>query len=495
MSKQLTRTFRRGALVVFAMASAGCAVGPDFKAQEFDAPQRFSRDERAATQPAVPTDREFWKAFGDPQLTALVEQALAANRNIRVAVANVDRANALLGSAKWTQLPSVTLGAEGGRERASEDQSYGFPRSHNAYRAGVDISWELDLYGRVRRDVEARRAEVAASAQDITALQVAVAAETAATYLEMRGLQERLRVLRANVDRLSQMYKVVDARLQAGRGTEMDSTRALAQLATTTSRTPALELQLATAQHRLAVLTGRPPAALIAELDPPRELPSLPPSIDPETPTQVLRRRPDVAAAEARLHAATARIGVASADLFPRLSFSGLIGTQAFSSSALFKSSSESNHVFLGIDWTFLDVGRVRSRIAASNADAAAQLASYQQTVLVALEETENALVRYARTRSEEQELGKAARDSARSAELADARYRAGKIELFEFLSIERDLLAAQASFADCRTRSAIAAVGLYKALAGGWPTLLPKDHHKNASATGGPGAAEGGRS
>lgn len=486
MTEHVIHPGRVALAIAMGALATGCTVGPDFHTPASPVPPRFERAGTQANMPASQSSTEFWTAFGDPQLTALVEQALLANNDLKVALANHDRAEALLGRAQWDLLPSVTVSAQGGRERLSRDQAYGFPRNHDTYSAGINLSWELDLFGRVRRQVESQQAAANATASDFAAMQVAIAAETATTYLELRGLQERLRVLRENVDRLTQMRQVVDARLDAGRGTEFDSTRSRLLLSTASSRVPALEIQIATAQHRLAVLTGKPPAALVAALDLPQALPTPPATMPADTPADVLRRRPDIASAEARLHAATARVGVATADLFPRLTLGGLIGTQAYSSDALFKSGSESNHVLLGIDWSFLDVGRVRSRIAASHAEAAAQLASYQQTVLLALEETENALVRYDRTRREERELELAASNSARSAEFAKLQYGAGKIELFEFLDVERDLLSSQAAFAEGRTRSAIAAVNLYKALAGGWPARAPESLHQEATSMSG---------
>ena len=267
---------------------------------------------------------------------------------------------------------------------------------------------------------------------------------------------------------------MVQARLDAGRGTEFDTSRARAQLETTSARIPALDAQIAFDMHRIAVLTGRTPDALIAELTPLRPLPALPGKLDPGTPGDLLRRRPDVAAAEARLHAATARIGVATADLFPRFTLSGLIGSQAIDSSTLFERDSETRLVALGIDWSFLDTGRVRSRIAASDADAAGALASYQQSVLLALEDTENALVRYARASTKDAYLERAALDSARAAQLARVRFDAGAIDLLEVLDAERNLLQAQDASTDSRTRSVTGAITLYEALAGGWPQRLP---------------------
>ncbi|MEG3156945.1 TolC family protein, partial [Lysobacter zhanggongensis] len=196
--------------------------------------------------------------------------------------------------------------------------------------------------------------------------------------------------------------------------------------------------------------------------------------VDPGTPGELLRRRPDIAAAEQRLHAATARIGVATADLFPRFTLGGLIGSQAIDAGDLFERDSETRLVALGIDWSFLDVGRVRARIAAANADAAGELARYQKTVALALEESENALVRYRNTRIEDSHLQQAAEDSTRAAGLARLRYDAGAAGLLEVLEAERTRLQAQDALADVRTRAAIAAIAVYKAMAGGWPSRIP---------------------
>ena len=208
--------------------------------------------------------------------------------------------------------------------------------------------------------------------------------------------------------------------------------------------------------------------------DVPAALPQLPESIAPGTPAELLRRRPDVAAAEARLHAATARVGVATAELFPRLSLGGLLGSSALGAGALFEAGSASRSVFLGVDWSFLDVGRVRARIAASEAGAQVALAQYQQSVLLALEDTENALVLLTRTRTEDAHLAQAAEQRARAEQLAQRRYRLGSVGLYEVLDAQRDLYAAQDAAADSRARGLRAAVALYQALAGGWEGQPP---------------------
>ena len=472
---------------------AACAVGPDYVRPSMATPEQFVRAETPVATNAAPdtpvtessapesnaanADAEFWRGFNDPLLTRLVEDSLTANHDLRIALANYDRANALLRGAKFDYFPTVTANAEAADTRASADQAPGVSRADRdseSYSAGIAVGWELDLFGRIRRSVEAQRAGAEASAADLQALQVAIVGEVTRSYVELRGLQERLRVARGNADNQRETLRLVDARFNAGRGTEFDTSRASAQLEATLARVPALEAQVAVTMHRIAVLTGRTPDALIAELEPQQPLPALPGRLDPGTPGDLLRHRPDVAAAEHHLHTATARIGVATADLFPRFTLGGLIGSQAIDSSALFERDSETRFVALGIDWSFLDIGRVRARIKAADADAEGELARYEQAVLLALEDTENALVRHARSRVEDQHLERAALDSATAARLARVRYEAGAADLFEVLDAERTQLQAQDAFADGRTRSVASAVALYKALAGGWPERMP---------------------
>lgn len=457
-------------------ALAACSVGPDYVRPDAAAPARFAgAGEGAGTAIAGASDDAFWRSFGDPLLDRLVADAMAENHDLRFALATWDRARAQVRGARLDQLPVVTASAQATEGRASADQQPGADRAerdYESYAAGIDASWELDLFGRIRRAVEAERANADAAAADLAAAQVAIVGDLARAYFELRGLQERLRVARANADNQRETLRLVDARFEAGGANDFDTARARAQLEATLATIPALEAQAAFGMHRIAVLTGRTPDALVAALSQPVELPALPARIDPGTPGDLLRRRPDIAAAEGRLHAATARIGVAIADLFPRFTLGGLLGTQALDASALFGRDSESRFVALGIDWSFLDVGRVRARIAGSEADAAGALARYEQAVLVALEDTENALVRYARARTEDAHLERAAADSERAAALARVRFEAGATGLFEVLDAERTRLQAQDAYAAARTRSATGAVALYRALAGGWPAL-----------------------
>ncbi|MDR2327316.1 MAG: efflux transporter outer membrane subunit [Acidovorax sp.] len=450
---------------------AGCAVGPDFQTPALpETGAHFVRDASQAELRHAVADPAFWRQFHDAELTRLVEQALQANQDLRQAMARLDGAQALLRQARFDQIPTLTASAAGTQQKRSESEvGPSGSRSQRSYSAGLQASWEIDVFGRVRRNIEAHGADLQAEAADLAALQLAIAAQVTASYADLRGWQQRLALAHANADSQEQTLQLVQLRLALGRDTHLDLARTQALLEATRARIPALQAQIAVAQHRLAVLTGQQPGALVAQLDVAAPLPALPAVIDAGTPADLLRRRPDVAAAEARLHAATARIGVATADLFPRLSLGGLLGSTALGSGSLFEGASATSQVFLGVDWSFLDVGRVRARIAASEAGGAAALAGYQQTVLLALEDTENALVRLQRTREEDRHLAQAAAQRELAEQLAQRRYQAGTIGLYELLDAQRDLYAAQDAAADSRTRGLRAAVGLYQALAGGW--------------------------
>lgn len=466
-------------LAALAAAIAACTVGPDHVRPSMPVPPSFGElpANAAATRPTPDANARFWESFDDPLLVRLVEDALVANHDLRIALARLDQADALLRGRRFELAPIVTATGQAGESRSSADQMPGVDRDArdvDSRELAAVASWELDLFGRVRRGIEAGGADAVAAEADLAALQVAVVAEVVGGYVELRGVQKRLQVARGNADNQRETLRLVEARLDAGRGTGFDSARARAQLEGTLSRVPALEAAEAVQMHRLAVLTGQAPGALRAVLSPHAPLPALPPAFDPGTPGELLRRRPDIRAAETRLHAATARIGVATADLFPRFTLGGLIGSQAIDSDALFGRDSETRLVALGIDWSFLDVGRVRARIAAAEAGAEGELAAYQQTVLRALEDTENALVRYARVREEDAHLARAAADSREAARLARVRFEAGAADLFEVLDAERTRLLAEEALAGVRTRSVTGAVSVYRALAGGWPSVSP---------------------
>ena len=457
------------------MALSACAVGPDYERPQTAAPERFGQL-ADGYDPAAPV-AAFWSTFDDPLLTRLVEGALASNTDLRVALGRLDQARALARLSRKDLLPTVTAGGGYTESRASADQAPGASRAQRdgeQYDAGFDAFWELDLFGRVRRGAQASRADAQAAAADLRALQVTIAAETARAYFELRGLQEQLRVARVNADNQATTFELTQARLDAGAGTEFDVARARGQLELTRSRIPALEAAVLATAHRLAVLNGREPGTLLGELAPAAPLPALPEGIAVGTPAELLRRRPDIAGAERRLAAATARIGVATADLFPRVTFNGTFGSAATDLGDLFTRGSETYGFGPRVSWAFLDLGRVRDRIDASDAGAGAQLAAYEGVVLRALEETENALVGYARARDEGRHLAESSAASTRAAELARLRFEGGAADFLHVLDAQRSQLLAEDQLAQSRTRTATALVAVYKAVSGGWPERAP---------------------
>ena len=464
--------------VGLSLGLAACSVGPRYKQPTVVLPQQFTAPDTATVDvspPADASDSEFWHSFNDPELSSLVERALTANNDLRAAVDHYDSANALLREAKFDRYPTVTMSTSVGRQKLSEFQAFGYPRNNRFFNPEINASWELDFFGRVRHNIEAQRQLALADASSLAAIQVTVVGEVAGAYIDLRGRQELLRIARENVENEKQTVRLVEAAYSAGRGTEFDTSRARALLETTTSRIPELLSAITLDEYRLAVLCGLPPDALVSELEVARPLPDLPDRIDPGTPADLIRRRPDVSASEERLHAATERIGIATADLFPRVNFAGLLGFNELHGDTPFDGISAVNLAALNIDWSFLDRGRVRARIAASRADGDAQLAQYQQSVLLALEDVENALVSYARSQDRDVQLQLAAKDSKRAADLASVRFKNGATSLLDLLDALRAQLKDEDAYAESHSNSALSAVLLYKSLAGGWPQHPPQ--------------------
>jgi multidrug efflux system outer membrane protein len=462
---------------VLSLGLTACSVGPRYKQPALSLPQQFTAPD-TATVDVIPhadaSDPEFWHSFNDPELSSLVQRALSANNELRAALAHYDSADALLREAKFDRYPTVTMNSSVGRQKLSAFQAFDYPRNNRFFDPGINASWELDFFGRVRHNIEAQRQQTLADASNLAAMQVTVVGEVGSTYIDLRGRQELLRVARENVENEQKTVRLVEAAYSAGRGTQFDTARARALLETTTSRIPELLSAIALDEHRLAVLCGLSPDALVSELEVAKPLPDLPERIDPGTPADLVRRRPDVSASEQRLHAATERIGIATADLFPRVNFAGLLGVNEFHGDTPFDGFSAVSLAALNIDWSFLDRGRVRARIAASRADGDAQLAQYQQSVLLALEDVENSLVSYARSQDRDVQLQLAAKDSKRAADLASVRFRNGATGLLDLLDAQRVELQAEDAYAESHSNSALSAVLLYKSLAGGWPQHLP---------------------
>jgi outer membrane protein, multidrug efflux system len=443
---------------------AGCAVGPDYRAPATPPPDFVNAE--AAGVAAEPFEATWWGRFADPVLAELVERALTGDLDLAIAAARVGEARALARLARRERWPGASAEVSGQRGRA---QQPGFSDERievDSVESGIATFWELDLFGRVRRGIEAAGARAEAAEADLQAAQVVVAAEVAATYLELRGAQKRLAVARANLDSQRETFGLTELRFELGRGTELDVASAAARLAATEAGIPPLVTAEAVAAHRLAVLTGQRPGAL-AELLEPREIAPHLTTVAVGSPETLLRRRPDIRAAERELAATTAEIGVAKADLFPRLTLSGFIGFIAGDADELGESSSRAWSATPVLSWSGLDGARAGLRAAEARAGGA--LAAYELAVLRALEETENAFVIYGQNRRRLTVAVDQAQASRRAAELARIQYREGALDFLRLLDAERTVLEAEDAVAAAETDLNTSVVLIYKALGGGW--------------------------
>ncbi|HEY8196253.1 MAG TPA: efflux transporter outer membrane subunit [Gemmatimonadales bacterium] len=463
--------------IIISLALAGCGA-PGYRAPEVPIPAAFreTRDtivETPATLSALP-DTVSPEDVHDTTLARLLNEAARANLDVRAAEARVRGARAARSEASFDLAPTVTVGGGYTRQQIS---SAAFPIAgpafpdQNIWDAGFDASWELDLFGRVRRTVQAQSAFVAVNQEDLRNVRVSLSAEVARAYFELRGAQEQLSVATKNAANQQRTLEVTRQRLEAGRGTAFDTERAQAQLSFTLASIPSLEAQVRQAQYQIGVLVGRPPAALAGELDASVALPVLPAAISVESPDSIIRRRPDVVAAERQLAVERALVGAAKADYLPRINLGGSAGYTALSFDALGDGGTFRYAVGPFISWPALNLGRVKARVDVTRAREAEAQAQYSQTVLLALQEVENTLVRYRTAHSRMERIRDAAEASERAAELARLRFSGGVADFLQVLDAERTQLEAQDQLAQSRTNAATAYAALYKALGGTWPS------------------------
>src|SRR5256884_4044432 len=458
---------------------AGCAVGPNYKRPQTSVANSFAN----APTNAVTTDEKalatWWKGFNDAMLDSLVDRAITNNHDLRIATANLNEARALRRLTTFDLAPTVAGNAGYANSLLSKAAAPpGTPRDARQgefYDATFDASWELDLFGRVRRSVQAANAQVGSVEATRLDVLVSVTAEVARNYFELRGLQNQLAVARKNADVQTETLKITQSRLDGGRGTDFDVSRSRLLLNLTLFTLPPLEAAIQKTIYRIAVLNGQTPTTLTPELSLPEPLPSGMPSIALGDPATLLRRRPDIRAAERSLAAATARIGIATADLFPRVTFTGSVGLQAETFAGLGKSGADTWNFGPRITWAALDLGRVHARIRAADARTEASLAFYERTVLTALEETEGTLVDFGQEQSRQQFLQTSAEASQKAADLAHQRYEGGVTDFLSVLDAERTLLEAQDRLAASQTRTVTALVAVYKALGGVAPVTAGK--------------------
>lgn len=489
MRAWLGGAFAAGALVAVVLvagALTGCAVGRNYHRPVTPVDAQFANSGEPGLG-AGDTVERYWTGFADSLLNSLVEDALAHNTDLGVAEANLRAARAARRLAGFDQFPTATLAGSYTHNRDAQQQLPGFDtqeREFDTAQAGFDALWELDLFGRVRRNVEAARADVGASAATLRDARVSVIAEVARDYFILRGLQDQLALTMRNADNQERTLTLTRNRLEAGRGNELDTSRAEAQWQTTLSSIPTLQASIATTMYRLSVLTGRQPTALGEQLSPQAPMPTLPTVNAIGTPEQLLRRRPDVRVAERRLAGATARIGVAMGDLFPKVTMVGEAGYWAPTFGGFGTSEARFFSVGPSISWAAFDLGRVQARISSAKAETDAALAAYQGAVLNALEDTEGALINYGHSQVRRQALQVAAAASDKAADLARKRFAGGLIDFLEVLDAERTALSAELLLSQSRTDAATSLVAVYKALGAGWSAAEPANAAPERAAT-----------
>lgn len=507
---------------------AGCMVGPDYKPPVVKLNPGFTETKAppttqastVATIAAPPV--EWWTTFRDTELQSLIERAAKGNLDLKQAASRVRQARAQRGVTGADLLPdfstnsgyqrahgsknvSIPLGAFGGSSGSktaaatskgklvlpAESQSIpgthtggpqspfgsgGFPGVNtDLYEVGFDSTWEIDVFGGTRRAVEAAIDDIQSAQEDQRDVLVSLLAETARTYVELRGLQRQFLIAQENLKAQQDTLELTNSKYKAGFVTDLDVARQATQVATTAAALPSLDDQIRIHIHTLGVLLGEDPNSLLAELTTTAPIPAVPPEIPIGLPSQLLRRRPDVRRAERQLAAATARIGEAQADLLPKFSITAALGFDSTKPKALLDWNSRYWALSPGVSWPIFDAGRIRFNIVVKNEQQAQASAAYQQTVLNALKDVEDSLVSYRSEQLRHQALTDAATAAHQAVDLARQQYNQGITDFITVLDAERDEFGTQDAVAQSDRNISTDLIALYKALGGGWEVMLPE--------------------
>jgi NodT family efflux transporter outer membrane factor (OMF) lipoprotein len=459
---------------------SACTVGPNYSTPKTESPPVWTSELEGGTAAKPVGDlSRWWDNLNDPRLTSLVERSIAGNLDLRVARARVIEARAQRGVIAAQDGPDVNLNSSYSRSRGSEEAGFAGPVAvpgvstkpggSDLYQIGFDASWEIDLFGRTRRAVESADADIAAALEGERGVLVSLAAEVARNYIDVRSFQNRLSIARANAASQQDAVNLATSRYKAGLTSELDVSRAQALLAATQAQIPTLEAGELQAVHRLGVLMGRDPAAVQSELAEAAPIPHAPAEIPVGLPSELLRRRPDIRQAERQAASATARIGVATADLFPRVSLTGSVGLLSTQFGSLPQGNARFWSIGPSLTWSIFNMGGVKSNIKVQEARQEQSLAVYDQTILLAFEETENALVNYGRELVRRQSLGEAVDAGKRSVDLATELYTRGLTDFNAVIDAQRQMYIDQEELAISERTVAVNLVALYKALGGGW--------------------------
>ena len=464
-------------MVITAMCLAlltGCAVGPSYRQPNVSTPSSWASPLADGETNTPAHLAAWWKIFNDSNLDSLVATAVESNLTLRIAEAHVREARAERGVVAGGLWPSIGSSASYSRNRYGANGfpplgSFGIPLDYNLYNAGFDAAWELDIFGGTRRAVEAANAEIGAAEYGQRDVMVSLLAEVARNYIAARGYQQRLAITRQNIQVQQDILDLTSNRFQNGLSSDLDVQQATALLTATEAEVPSLETGIDQSVHHLAVLLGQQPGSLLDEMSAEEPIPLTPPIVPVGLPSDLLQRRPDVQHAERELAAATARIGVAKADLFPKFSLTGFASLESISANNWFDYASRAWSAGPTVKWELFQAGSIRANIRVQNARQEQALDAYQQTVLVALEEAENALTAYAKEQVRRESLSQSVEANQRALELSTQLYKSGLADFLRVLDSERSLYLAQDALVQSDQAVSINLVQLYKALGGGW--------------------------
>ncbi len=483
------------ALMVFSgvFGLLGCTVGPDYTPPEVSVSSTYERHppgtanvgNTSTLDPNVSQMTQWWTTLQDPILNDLVGRAVNSNIDLKIAESRLREARARLAIVSGTRFPQIDFTSEYSREQISHtayptgplagDES-GIPLRWNLYDLAFDASWELDVFGGIKRNIEAAQADMGAMIEDRRDVLVSVAAEVARNYVELRGLQHEYQIAQQNLTVRQQTLELIIEQKNKGTATQLDIDRAAAQVSATKAVLPSLQQRQWQAMHRLAVLLGTGPEALIDELSPAAPIPVPPLHIGIGLPSDLLRRRPDIRRAERLLAASTARIGGAVADIFPRFSLTGSVGLQSSNTNNLFEGGSGTYLFGPSLNLPIFNAGKLRAIVNVRTAQQEQSLMQYQQTVLTALREVEDAIVAFRLEQQRRQFLQETVASNLEAEELAEHLYRKGLTDYLTVLDAQRSLYRSQEMLAVCDSQVTLNLIVLYKALGGGWESQPSSD-------------------
>ncbi len=458
-----------GAIIVGSLLLNGCLVGPDYKTPEVEVPDKWRLPDSALLVPGEADIRTWWEVFQDPMLTDLINQAATSNLDLKVAVARVKEARARLGVARGDLFPAVDATGSSTRNLTSENSATPGGVTYDSHTGSFDASWEIDLFGKIRRSVEAAQADYQATQEERIGVMVTLYAEMASNYLQVRTTQARLSASKKNIKSQKEVLELTQIRFKNGLATGLDVAQAEQVLAGSEAALPPLFNDLNQSINAVALLLAMPPGAAEDRLSKPKPIPLIPAQVAVGVPLDIMRQRPDVRSAERQLAAATARIGQATADLYPSFSLTGTLGLAASDTSNFFSGGSRFYSFGPSFNWNLFAGGRIRAQIKVQDALTEQALLTYEQTVLGALGEVDNAATAFFQQRRRVYALEQSVNAARRTLDLSLRLYKEGLKDFQSVLDAQRSLFNADDDLAQARGELVGNLVQLYKALGGGW--------------------------